>query len=51
MGIKGLYPFIKKFSLNSIKKINIADLQNKKIAIDVSMINYEFLTSLFSIRN
>ena len=42
MGIKFLNQFLRDKCNNSIAKINIADLKNKKIAIDVSIYLYKY---------
>ena len=42
MGIKFLNQFLRDKCNNSIAKINIADLTNKKIAIDISIYLYKY---------
>jgi flap endonuclease-1 len=48
MGIRNLNKFIKENSANGYTKINISDLEDKVIAIDTSLILYQFLIAIKS---
>jgi flap endonuclease-1 len=48
MGIKNLTKFIKEHSANGYVKINFNDLEDKVIAIDASLILYQFLIAIKS---
>lgn len=42
MGIKGLKNIIKKYAINSLREINIKDLNGSTIAVDSSILLYKF---------
>jgi flap endonuclease-1 len=48
MGIRHLNKFIKEHTSNGYTKINISDLEDKVIAIDTSLILYQFLIAIKS---
>lgn len=45
MGVKQLNLYLKKYCNKSIKKINLYELKNKKIAVDTSIYIYKYLTT------
>jgi flap endonuclease-1 len=48
MGIKGLGPLLRDEAPQSIKEVNLASLNGRKIAIDASMAIYQFLIAVRS---
>ena len=46
MGIKGLHKFLEKNTTNAIKEIKVQDLQDKIIAIDTSIILYQYMIAI-----
>lgn len=48
MGIKGLSNFLEKNTSNAIREINVKELQDKIIAIDTSIILYQFMIAIKS---
>ena len=46
MGIKGLFKFIKKYAPSAINEITVADLKNKTIAFDTSILLYQFVIAI-----
>ena len=51
MGIYNLLPLIKKISPNSLRNEPLSYMKNKTIAIDASVIYYQFLTQLTRIKD
>jgi hypothetical protein len=46
MGIKGLFKFLKKYAPSAINEITVADLKNKTIAFDTSILLYQFVIAI-----